>query len=383
MQHEDGLLGSGFRVSQCRGAGGVEELHVTLVPERAASFAEQLGEIEERYDAVLAMLGWGRDTAVFRRCFLSDAANQEAAVRASRIGLASSASSPEEHVALSLVEQPPLPEEHVALWAWHVRAPGMSKRALPGGLRVELGSETRVWLSDTLAFDPEGGVGARAQTRSAFAALSARLAEQGAILADHVMRTWIFVEDVDLNYGDMVVERRELFAEAGLGPSTHYIASTGIAGRRADAQRLVQLEAYAIPGIGAERVRFLEAPEHLGRTDDYGVTFERGVQVQLASGVQTFISGTASIDPAGNVLHVGDVRKQLDRALDNVAALLEAGQQSLDDLVQMIVYLRDAADRPLIEPLLEERFPQLPFVLVHAPVCRPEWLIEIECIAQS
>jgi enamine deaminase RidA (YjgF/YER057c/UK114 family) len=130
-------------------------------------------------------------------------------------------------------------------------------------------------------------------------------------------------------------------------------------------------------------VRFLEAPEHLGRTDDYGVTFERGVQVQLASGVQTFISGTASIDPAGNVLHVGDVRKQLDRALDNVAALLEAGQQSLDDLVQMIVYLRDAADRPLIEPLLEERFPQLPFVLVHAPVCRPEWLIEIECIAQS
>jgi hypothetical protein len=31
--------------------------------------------------------------------------------------------------------------------------------------------------------------------------------------------------------------------------------------------------------------------------------------------------------------------------------------------------------------MYRERFPGRPYVIVHAPVCRPGWLIEMECMA--
>jgi hypothetical protein len=34
-----------------------------------------------------------------------------------------------------------------------------------------------------------------------------------------------------------------------------------------------------------------------------------------------------------------------------------------------------------VKSLYEERFPDKPYVIVHAPVCRPGWLVEMECMA--
>jgi enamine deaminase RidA (YjgF/YER057c/UK114 family) len=47
----------------------------------------------------------------------------------------------------------------------------------------------------------------------------------------------------------------------------------------------------------------------------------------------------------------------------------------------MIVYLRDIADYSTVCHLFDERFPQHPRIIVHAPVCREGWLIEMECVA--
>ena len=47
----------------------------------------------------------------------------------------------------------------------------------------------------------------------------------------------------------------------------------------------------------------------------------------------------------------------------------------------MVVYLRDTADYELVKELYEERFSGKPYVIVHAPVCRPGWLVEMECMA--
>ena len=46
----------------------------------------------------------------------------------------------------------------------------------------------------------------------------------------------------------------------------------------------------------------------------------------------------------------------------------------------MIVYLRDIADYPIVRDLMEQQFPDVPKVIVLAPVCRPGWLIEMECM---
>jgi enamine deaminase RidA (YjgF/YER057c/UK114 family) len=47
----------------------------------------------------------------------------------------------------------------------------------------------------------------------------------------------------------------------------------------------------------------------------------------------------------------------------------------------MIVYLRDTADYATVHRLYAQRFPEKPVVIVHAPVCRAGWLVEMECMA--
>ncbi|MEE1288891.1 MAG: Rid family hydrolase, partial [Bacteroidaceae bacterium] len=94
-----------------------------------------------------------------------------------------------------------------------------------------------------------------------------------------------------------------------------------------------------------------------------------------------YISGTASIDNRGEVVHVGDIRKQTLRMWENVEKLLEEAGMTMEHCAQIIVYLRDTADYKLVNQMFAERFPEIPTVITLAPVCRPTWLIEMECIA--
>ena len=54
---------------------------------------------------------------------------------------------------------------------------------------------------------------------------------------------------------------------------------------------------------------------------------------------------------------------------------------SYEDVMQMVVYLRDIADYDIVQQMFSERFPSIPMVIALAPVCRPTWLIEMECMA--
>ena len=113
----------------------------------------------------------------------------------------------------------------------------------------------------------------------------------------------------------------------------------------------------------------------------YGVTFERGTVMEYGDRGHVFISGTASIDNKGNVVHVGDIVKQTHRMWENVETLLAEGNASFEDVMQIVVYLRDTADYEIVREMFEQRFPHTPCVIALAPVCRPTWLIEMECIA--
>jgi enamine deaminase RidA (YjgF/YER057c/UK114 family) len=81
------------------------------------------------------------------------------------------------------------------------------------------------------------------------------------------------------------------------------------------------------------------------------------------------------------VIHVGDVRRQTARALENIGALLADGDAGFEHVTHFIVYLRDHSDYALVRGILEERFGDMPMVFVVAPVCRPGWLVELECLA--
>ena len=138
---------------------------------------------------------------------------------------------------------------------------------------------------------------------------------------------------------------------------------------------------YTIKGFTPQQQQYLYAPTHLNRTSDYGVTFERGTLMQYGDRNHAFISGTASINNKGEVMHIGDIEKQTQRMWENVETLLQEANMTMDNAAQIIVYLRDNADYNIVSHMFRNKYPHVPTVITLAPVCRPTWLIEMECIA--
>ena len=343
----------------------VREYHAMIqITDRRLPFAAQLEAVISAYAALLDRLP---DTqAVFKRYFLSDAANQADDVVVADVT----------DCAKSIIQQAPLNGTKVALWVWLMTGvqTGMTKSGL---YEVRHGDFRHMFNASAhnLAANSEY------QMRLLFNEYVMQLAEEGCTLADNCIRTWLFVNDIDLNYGGVVRARNQVFFTQGLTQNTHFIASTGIGGRQQDPNVLSQMDNYAIAGVKPEQIHYLYAPTHLNRTSDYGVSFERGTYVDYADRRHVFISGTASINNKGEVMYAKDVEQQTRRMWENVEALLAEAECTYDDVCEMIVYLRDIADYDLVCALDQERFPGKPVVIVHAPVCRPGWLVEMECTA--
>lgn len=209
------------------------------------------------------------------------------------------------------------------------------------------------------------------------------LKAQGLNLKDHCVRTWIYVRDIDTNYDGVVKARNDVFRQHGLSVDTHFIASTGIGGRSMGKNVCVAIDFLTAPQVQPDDLLYLKALDHLNPTHEYGVAFERGVRVALPQKYEYFISGTASIDCHGEVINVGDVTKQAERLLENIEALLADGGATMADVKYFIIYLRDLADASAIDAYMQQAYPQVPRIITHAKVCRPAWLVEMECIAEK
>lgn len=347
---------------------GVSEFHAMLrVTNPRLTYIEQVNCLMDAYDQF--MLGEMKGAvAVFKRFFVSDAANQANYLQALH--------AERSDCALSIVEQPPLDGTKVALWVYLQR--GVQTKALANGIyEVRHGAYRHLWMAGAC----NQASNSEYQMRLLFNDYVMQLLENGCCLADNCIRTWIFVQNVDVNYAGVVKARNEVFATQNLTDKTHFIASTGIAGRHANPKVLVQMDAYAVDGIAQEQVHYLYAPTHLNPTYEYGVSFERGTYIDYGDRRQVFISGTASINNKGKVMYPGDVRQQTLRMWENVETLLKEAECTFEHVGHLLVYLRDVADYTVVREMFEERFPNIPKVYLLAPVCRPGWLIEMECMA--
>ena len=77
-------------------------------------------------------------------------------------------------------------------------------------------------------------------------------------------------------------------------------------------------------------------------------------------GGAVFVSGQVAQDPATGALIDGDVARQADQALRNLAAVLEAAGKGLDDVVRVGVYLTDMADFAAMNEVYRRHF-QAPY----------------------
>jgi Putative translation initiation inhibitor, yjgF family len=359
-------------ISEFKTEDGVSEFHVLIqVAEVTLSFQEQLYAVCSSLNK-LCNEELSNTTIAFRRFFLSDAANQAEHILKYL---------PENRNNISIIEQPPLNGTKIALWAYMLKSPDSLnpvQELCNSGLKgVRHGKYNHLWKCTSVNKNGDS----ESQMSAILNEYIGQLKDNNCTLSDNCIRTWIFVQNIDKNYAGIVKARKEIFAENGLTEKTHYIASTGINGRHIDKEALVIFDSYAIEGIQKEQIQYLFAKTHLSSTYKYGVTFERGTSVLYGDRRHIFISGTASINNEGEILHEGDIEKQTERMFENVEALLHEADCEFSDMAQIIIYLRDIADYQITRNIVEKQFPQTPKVIILAPVCRPGWLIEMECIA--
>ena len=356
----------GARIELTRfAAGQVTELHAMLhVQAQGELFEAQFARLQQAKKALMEMEEVQSAKVVFKRYFPSDATNQVPLIQEN------------DECTISYIQQPPLDGSKVALWLYLQQGTEVSNTN--GCTVVSRNGYQHIWTMGLLDTSVDTSY---MQTWNTLLSYINTLKQFNATLEANCIRTWFFVRDVDTQYAGLVKSRRECFIEQGLTPDTHYIASTGIGGTPADPKALVQLGSYAMTGFEPQQQRYLYALSHLNRTIEYGVTFERGTLMQYGDRNHIYISGTASINNKGEVMHVGNINQQTLRMWENVEKLLEEGGMSYEDVMQIVVYLRDSSDYETVKQMFDKKFPNMPLVITLAPVCRPTWLIEMECIA--
>ena len=126
----------------------------------------------------------------------------------------------------------------------------------------------------------------------------------------------------------------------------------------------------------------------LNEAYNYGSAFSRGLRIDLHGLSLVLISGTASIDDAGNTVHLGDFRAQTRRTFSNISGLLASEGATWKDVVRTTCYLRDierdyqAFNEERSAFYNEQGLDPLPASTgIQAILCRPDLLIEIEAIA--
>lgn len=359
----------------CTPAGqGVQEHYFALQSAPGRTFAAEAEALLARYDAEADRAGCSADSEVLLRIHMSDITTQLPVLK-EILGT--------RRAFLSFVGQPPAYEGRLAIEAAHLlAASGVEKSVSEASgvhaLDVRLQHYALMYHCCRSLQPGDSG----AQMNEELDSLQGAVVARGGTLKENCVRTWIYGRDIDNSYAGIVASRREYFKTLGMNESTHYIASTGIDGQCSDPHRLVGVDSLSVFGLAPGQVVFMQALEHMPPTHAYGVTFERGTCLRFGDRSHFHLSGTASIDAKGNVMHVGDVARQAERMVETVAALLGGYGAQLSDLRHANIYLRDTTDAPVVSEVLAGCLPAcVPRIMIKAPVCRPNWLVEMDGVA--
>jgi len=346
------------------GQGNAEFYIIAEILQPKLSGKEQFNCIEKAIDHLRKTEAFNRVVFVWKRYFVSDAANQQSWFSSSS------------QVAVSIIQQPPLNRTKLVLWIYAVENVSLHQE-IDGTVIMKRPYYTHLY---NMQLHEKNG-NSYQQTQAIFKQYTQALADHQCTLAAHCLRTWLFVQNIDRQYWGMVQARKEIFDAEGLTPQTHFIASTGIEGQSVYPDSIVMMDAYSIQEIKPEQIRYLHAPSHLNPTHEYGVTFERGTCIRYGDRQHILISGTASIDNQGKIVHPMQIEQQTERTMENVGALLAEAEAGWSDVTHLIIYLRDIADYENVRLYFDKNYPEIPTAILLAPVCRPGWLIEVECMA--
>jgi len=344
------------------------------------------------YSAILEVLrskGGSYSDVITETCFLRNASRDLPAVREARSDVLAKSGISSHRPSVTEVEQHPLTGKHsieVLIYAC-VPAHGpikletyaarticdCSECARAHAILMRSGQELHLCAGNLYGAGPS----AFEQTTNMFEVADDLLQQAGMNFSD-VMRTWIYLPEMERDYSDFNRARRQFFKARGIDPVP---ASTGIGARLIAKEHKLSLGICAIKSE-PQIERIVMTTPTLNEAPEYGSDFSRGMRVWEANKISILVSGTASIDEGGTTVYVDDFEGQARRMLLNVEALLKAQGANFSDVVYAITYLKHPEDSHRLEEIFHEAgYEGFPNVIVAAEVCRPELLCETELVA--
>lgn len=104
----------------------------------------------------------------------------------------------------------------------------------------------------------------------------------------------------------------------------------------------------------------------------------------VIAGDTLYVSGLVATDERGEVVGAGDVVEQTRQIFRNLRRILDKAGATPADVAKVTIFMRDASQRPLINPLRKEFFgshrPASTLVEISRLV-RDDLLLEIEAVA--
>lgn len=229
-----------------------------------------------------------------------------------------------------------------------------------------------------------GGLGASdisldaaTQTEETFRMLASLLMTEGMAFSD-IVRTWFYNDAILAWYPNFNRVRNDFYSHVAFNHGA-LPASTAVAGRNSAGSAL-QLAVWATrPKVPGLRVAFeVKSPLQCAATD-YGSAFSRAVELNVFGARQVFVSGTASIEPGGSTVHIGDAMAQIELSLDVVEALLRTRNMAIHEASRVIAYCKYPEVSSVLGNCLANRGLQdLPMLRMHCDICRDDLLFEIE-----
>lgn len=347
---------------------------VSIRPEANTLFSSQLDNILEKYNLLLSYLNVKEEELVFAKIFVSDYLNQNNIIKEHDLFQKAF-----KNCGVSIIEQPPLDGSKLNILLWFIK--GIKLTKYKSGSLFYLETNNYLHIFHCIRCSSKAYASLTTQTVQALIQHKYLIRKYGMDIANNCIKTWVYIRNIDKDYSDITKGENEFFGNNGLNTNTHFVSFTGVEGNGECEDINLCLDVYSVKGLEQGQIKYLKALNVLDNTHKYGSSLERGICITYDNIEHIFISGTASVDEKDNCIHVGDIMNQIERIFLNIQNLLHEAEANLNDVGCMIVYLRDISDFCIVNDYIKNYYSKTPYVIVKARIGKPEWLIEIECLA--
>jgi enamine deaminase RidA (YjgF/YER057c/UK114 family) len=153
-------------------------------------------------------------------------------------------------------------------------------------------------------------------------------------------------------------------------------------GRCDDEECFMDVLALDSSGANAATATAIHRSPRQDSSFNYGSAFSRGMVFEIEGRKTVHISGTASINRAGESVYCGDAEHQALDTLMSIAAILEEQGGSLQNITSATLFCKNVEAYHAWERATKLLgVPALPKVCIIADVCRDDLLVEMEAVA--